>query len=422
MYKWLNRVMRYLRLIYEFLFIVLIIDFGICLSGADKMRLKSLVVLGGILIISYIARDYLTHAISLFIVHAILGLLTYLFLGDLYMSIILCIAIFGIFLDASVYMKRGYVLKRTFDAPWDVFVVGLAVSILATYKHDTELQTIGYVSAVIMVVIYLINLYLEGLLNYMILNRRVVGIPMNQMVSVNSFIVTTVILIVIVTIILADLLGFPKLVGGFVIAMLSILRIVFLLLGVLIGLVAALFGYNKMRPQEQLSRAIDIAEEESIVSRVFYFILVAAFLALMAYILIRICIHIIKWLISRQDKNFETIENLKPKKKKRITRTPIEREEGPGVLSNEQRARRIYRKKVLTFRRFFLPDRCDTAKDIEEAMLRYPDSSAVKSKSDREEIINDYIEQKRTLTELYEKVRYGNVVPDKEYLKKMKEL
>ena len=77
MYRWIVRIRKWLRLIYEFFFILLIIDDVFILSEKKMLGTKGLLILGGILIVSYIARDVLSHAISLFIAHGILAIVQY---------------------------------------------------------------------------------------------------------------------------------------------------------------------------------------------------------------------------------------------------------------------------------------------------------------------------------------------------------
>ncbi|SNU07179.1 hypothetical protein SAMN06297422_11184 [Lachnospiraceae bacterium] len=417
MYKWLGRIRRVLRLIYEFFFIVLIINLGICLSGSDMMSLEALAVLAGLLVVSYIARDLLSHAISLFIVHVILGVIVFFILPDIYMKIILDIALFGIFIDGAMYMKRGFMIKRAFDAPGDVLILGIAVSMLAAYLKNNDLQMFGYVASIIMLVDYLISLYIEGLDGYLVLNRNIIGLPMNQMISINSIVVTTVIAIIIVMIILADFLGLPKVIAGFFIALLGILKILVIIFDLFFRLIFSLFDTSNMNMQQGARQIEEIAENDGILSKIGYFIIVAVILSLAVYILIRLCRFIIKWLISKQDRGYEMTENINTKKKKRLEKAHIEKAENYGINSFEQKARRIYKKKVLSFRRFFLPDRTDTAGDIETAMMKFLPEDEVKIEEELKEN-----ENKETLTEMYEAVRYGNKVPDRNYLRKMKQL
>ena len=408
MYNWIVRIRKWFRLIYEFFFILLIMDGTLCLSEKSMLGPKQLIILGVILVVSYIARDLLSHAISLFIVHGIMAILQYYIMQDVYLGIVMILTVIGIMIDAAMYMKRGYVIKRAFEFPGDVILLGLLCAIIAAYLKIPKLQMVSYISSVIMLTNYLFSLYLEGMITYMEMNRRVKGIPVKQLVSVNSFIVTTVIM---VTIFMADILGLPEVVKGFFLAMLGILKIIFIVLSVALSIITGLFGTSYITPEQGRQQIETVAREESIFGRIVYFMLVAMLIIAAAYVLIKICSFIVRWLISKQERNNEMTEDLSPKKKKRLEKKHLEKDEDTGILSLEQKARNIYKKRVLSFRRYFLPDSSDTTGDIEEAMM--------KTLLEKNEL-NEGEETSPGLTELYNAVRYGNVKVDRSYLSKMK--
>jgi hypothetical protein len=372
---------------------------------------KQLIILGVILVVSYISRDLLSHAISLFIVHGIMAIVQYYIMQDVYLGIVMILTVIGIMIDAAMYMKRGYVIKRAFEFPGDVILLGIICAIIAAYLKIPKLQMVSYISSVIMLTNYLFSLYLEGMITYMEMNRRVKGIPVKQLVSVNSFIVTTVVMIILVTIFMADILGLPEVVKGFLLAMLGILKIFFIILSVVLSIVTGLFGTSYITPEQGRQQIETVAREESIFGRIVYFMLVAMLIIAAAYVLIKICSFIVRWLISKQERNNEMTEDLSPKKKKRLEKKHLEKDEDTGILSLEQKARNIYKKKVLSFRRYFLPDSSDTTGDIEEAMM--------KTLLEKNEL-NEGEETSPGLTELYNAVRYGNVKVDRSYLSKMK--
>ena len=106
MYNWIVRIRKWFRLIYEFFFILLIMDGTLCLSEKSMLGPKQLIILGVILVVSYIARDLLSHAISLFIVHGIMAILQYYIMQDVYLGIVMILTVIGIMIDAAMYMKR----------------------------------------------------------------------------------------------------------------------------------------------------------------------------------------------------------------------------------------------------------------------------------------------------------------------------
>ena len=71
-------------------------------------------------------------------------------------------------------------------------------------------------------------------------------------------------------------------------------------------------------------------------------------------------------------------------------------------MSMEERARRIYKKRILQYKKEITPSETDTTADIEE------------------KIREEYNVALPELTALYNRVRYGNVTVDRAYLSKMK--
>ena len=428
MYNWVIRIRKWLRLIYEFLFIMLIIDFVLCMSEKGLMDTKLLLILGVTLVVSYISREFLAHVITLLIVHGILGAGAYFLVDEIYLKVILITMVVGIFFDAAAYMKRGYFLVRAFDAPWDIFFLGVAISILAAYQHNKTLQTVGYISVIVMLCVNLFSIYLEGLDDYMSLNRRVKGIPINQMMAVNTFIVSTVICVIVTIILLADLLGLPKVVAGFCEAMLGLLKILVILIGIIISFITGLFGNSFISPGAGAQEIEKIVVGESILGKIIYFILTVLIIICAVYVLIRICLFVIKWLIARTERKNDMTEDLDTKKKV-VEKTRVEKIDEGGYLSPEQRARRIYKKRVLSFKKFFMPGTNDTTGDIEEAMLRtllgnlqnQPEGEAADVEKEAERLNEEFSKTDGTrITELYNAVRYGKVKVDKEYIANMK--
>ena len=136
MYKWIVGCRKVLRLIYEFFFLLQLMNFVLCMSEKSMMDTRGMLVLFGILGISYIFRDVLSHVISLLIIHIILAVVQYYIIDNFHLAVVMCIFVVGIFIDAAMYMNRGYEIKRAFDVPGDVIFLGLAVSLLATYLHN----------------------------------------------------------------------------------------------------------------------------------------------------------------------------------------------------------------------------------------------------------------------------------------------
>ena len=87
------------------------------------------------------------------------------------------------------------------------------------------------------------------------------------------------------------------------------------------------------------------------------------------------------------------------------------------------KARRIYRKKVLTFKRFFIPVDSSTTGDILDMMNHRSTLDKVSTK-EQEVTEKDMEAQSKNeeISDMYNQVRYGGLCPNSEFLKKMKKL
>lgn len=423
MYKWIVGCRKVLRLIYEFFFLLQLMNFVLCLSEKSMMDTRGMLVLFGILGISYIFRDVLSHVISLLIIHIILAVVQYYIIDNFHLAVVMCIFVVGIFIDAAMYMNRGYEIKRAFDVPGDVIFLGLAVSLLATYLHNNGLQRLAYISAIIMLVDYLFSIYLEGLVHYLVVNQRIKGMPVKRMVSVNSFIVTAIIIMIVVTVFLADILGLPSAIGQLCVALIAIIKIFIIIFSVVFSLIAGLFGYNFITPTQGREQIQQIAETDSIFGKIMHFILVAVIIALAIYVLIKISILLIKWMISKQDRNNEMTEELSNKKKRNFIKTRVERDASDGPMSFEQRARQVYKKKILSYGKIFKPNETDTTSDIELALERTASGHIFTNENTEPTSVNN-IEPKEheILTTMYNEARYSDKKIDRSFVKRMKEI
>ena len=106
--------------------------------------------------------------------------------------------------------------------------------------------------------------------------------------------------------------------------------------------------------------------------------------------------------------DYDSVVKIKKPDMRNTKKEKIKKEEKQGYFTAEQKARRIYKKRVDTVKKKYVPDRNHTTGDIIELY----------NKADAE-LRTDKAADITTLTELYEGVRYGNVNPDANYLKKM---
>ena len=86
-------------------------------------------------------------------------------------------------------------------------------------------------------------------------------------------------------------------------------------------------------------------------------------------------------------------------------------------------ARRMYKNRVLSYKKFFTPERNSTTDDIKNLIILRPMTNkkyfSKKTAKDEAEIDPENVAK---LTEMYEEVRYGEKMPDDDFLRKMKKI
>ena len=401
MYEWIKLVRRGLKYIAQVLYIILILNTIYAMYYKPFLEIKWIGYISLLLLISFFAREHATRGIYLILMHIPLGIVTFFLVGNTSLKWLIIVALFFFFMDGLVYIKKGYELGEISDLPWFPFLGGIATLAISEYLENESLKMMGFIIPVILIFIYLFSMYFQGLERYIHSAKNISGAPLGQIISVNSVIIAGIMVLIIVFIGISNLLNFPKVVYNMFVAVIRLIYLAVLLFLAFMNLIIGLLG-GGMYKHKALDDVKKVAEGHSILADIIYFIFAVAVFAVCAYVLIRVIKLVIKIIVERQDRSYEDSENLNKKSNLRIIRERIVSSDKAGRLSPEMKARKIYRGRVLTYRKFFMPDSKDTAGDIDKAL-----------KTLGEEYDSD-------LTGLYENVRYGGLIPDKNYLEKMK--
>lgn len=450
MFKWIGITRRALRLLYQMCYIILLFDLAMGLFKQPVVELKWILVTCGTLIISYLLREHTSRGVILFLYHLIMLVAVFFLVEPIIIRVFIMITVFAMFLDGFYYIMRGYLLKRMFDVPWGSVVLGIACSGLATYMKNEDLLMIGYIVPIVVIIIFMISLYLEGLEEYIHSSKHVTGAPMKQIVSVNSMMISGIICISFVILFIADLLNLDFVLMKFVQALFFIIKVIIVLIVAIMSFIYAFFG----GPGYGVTMSDVRAETEgsSILVAIIQFILILVLLTFITYMLIRFFRWLIRLLMTRFMRGDDLAENLRSESKNVFEKVRLLRGESLKGNSTVIRARRIYKKKVLSYGRIFRPQYMDTTGDIEVAMryargltvnkndkIQKEDTSSEDEKTHGEKTAQkedmsrkdkknhidetdhrDVTVRKEGLTALYEKVRYGNHIPDHAFLDKMK--
>ena len=417
MYDKLLFVRKILRLLYQFLFMILLGDLFLSSIYKPVLGVTPIIEIFVIMVLSYVLRDKVSHGIFMLLTHIAMSVGIFFIENNIPKRIVLVFVVSLCFFDGMNYILKGYSLKRMFDTPWEAMIFGLLTIALGAYYHNSIVTHIGYVIPIIMIILYLLAIYIEGLMNYVISAKDVSGIPIKQIVTTNSFIVSAVMLVIIILVVISDLLDFSGLafaLGKVFVGILKILGVIFLLI---IKLLSAMSGTRENVTRQSMQQIEEIAEETNMLAVILETILYGLLILLTLFVIWKVFKKLIRIFLDRQDRRYDMTETLAADNSDKIKREKIKKKR-QGRLTPEMKARSIYKKKVLSYKDNFQPDSTDTTKDILRAARR----------TEKEEYVDwpvHLLDEKVTeesMTEMYNRVRYGGEIPDKEFLKKMKEL
>ena len=403
MFDIIRRLRKALRFTYQFLYSVMIIDSALVLFGRSMADYKWLLVMFAVLLYSYIVREFCPNGAVCLFVHIVPGVFCWFVVTPIFERILLIGFVVGYFFDAFGYIRCHYFLKRAFDIPWGSFVLGLTCVILGWYMKVPMLIRMGLIVPLITISIFLVSLYLEGLESYAYAARKVSGAPIGQILSVNSLVVMCILSIIYVVLFISDLLNVVEIFNGLGMAILAILKILIILLVLILSFVMSFFGIGSLNTSRRLKDIQYVAEETNIFDKIVQFLLYVIVISAVGFLIYSLFRWIIRLLLEKGKKNNEESESIKKKKKPVIKK---ERYRNPDALSGNNpvmKARKLYKKSVKNYRFYFKPDSYDTTGDIKVA-LEKPQKDI-----DADE-----------LTKLYDGVRYGGIIPDRDYLAKMK--
>lgn len=409
MSKKLPFLRRVFRLIYQYLYLILILNLALGLFRRPIVEVKWCALFFMILVLSYVFREICSRGFYLLLVHIVFGAVALLVISDPYLKWVSLAVVLEFYIDGLYYIHSGFTLKRFFEAPWPSVLIGVATLALGYHFNNDGLVMLGYMVPLAITIVFLIALYLEGLEEYLTRTKHVSGAPFKQIISVNSLIICAIFCVVFAVIAIGDLLSFDVALANFGKSIYKLLKLIVMIILFLFKLLYSLF-FGGMPKLKKGGRKIEqLVDEPGLLANIIEFIFISAFIVFVAYVIIRFFRWIIRLIISKQDRKNDLVENLSAKKPNTVEK---ERYVGINDLEGDSpviKARKIYKKKVTSFKDKFTADKKHTTKDIEDMM----NSAAADMSGD-----SNYSE----LTDMYNQVRYGNVIPDRKFLKDMKSL
>ena len=413
---------KVLRLINQYLYVIM---FVCIIYGLFKQPMPGLSLWGillGCLILSYIFRDFSRRGVLLLVTHVALGVGCFFLIDNPFVRLLAFCVLVGFFIDGMMYIRSHYLIKRIFEAPWPCMIFGVIAIALGYHIGDVTLQRVGYIMPVLIIFIYLVSLYVDGLEEYLNGARRVSGAPMKMIISTNSLIVTGILTVFVVTILLGNALHLDRVLKDVLVSSLVIVRIIVAIIIFILKFVfSIMFGDNvsvappKMKLEEETG--------DNVLGSILDLIFVTAVIIITVLVVILFFRWLIRLLLSRQKRRDEVTEELTVARKVKVTKEKYTKSDKLKGSTPDMIARRMYKNRVLSYKKFFTPERNSTTDDIKNLIILRPMTNkkyfSKKTAKDEAEIDPENVAK---LTEMYEEVRYGEKMPDDDFLRKMKKI
>lgn len=388
----------WLRVLYEWLFTVLCSYFIMIIflkSKPEKYMEATLLI---VYILSYIIRRNSRYNFVVFISHLLIsGGVFLLPFSNKTKWVIVCIVIY-LMNEAFVYWRKG---KNTNfkDVPWPTFLMSLIIYTYAYFSKSDFLVTSAYIIPIILVVLYLLIIYTDGLRLYVDSNKNTSGLPMGKIVSINSAIIFLVIMILLSGIVIGSVLGIDvtlyKALKGLVYAIsyaFIFLKFIFTVL------TAPLSGKSNASLEGEKNKIKEFASEHTDdFSGILDMIFKIGAMIIIIYLIYKVASFVIKLLMKKRLVEGDRVEKIVNKNKE--TRAEKNRKKSSNLFSKEQKFRKLYRERVLRNRYDIRLDNTRTCIDI------------------RDELFDKEIDDIKEITEAYRKVRYGEEKVTKDMLK-----
>lgn len=394
---------RILRFLYEVLFSVLLMEFFMIIFVKERPGMSAVLIVAGLYLISYVAREKCPNSLVLLFVHAapmvVLALLP-VSIGLFAISLATDIYLFD---AAFLYARRNGVLMPVTDLPWATFFISFIIYLYGYFTKTDIIADSAYLIPVILIFIYLCSLYLDGLKGYLEATRDVSGLPLRRIITVNTMIVAGVLLVLLGVTVLCRSIDFKAVFLAAGQGVISVIRILWLILSFFGGIISSMITTGRSNLAVHSERyGQEIGAEAGRLGSMMETVLVVILLVLALYVLCRLSVRVFKLLIKKHSYDGDMIEMVTPVRKN-ILREEIPRRHLRS-LSGEEKIRKMYRSYILRYRYDITLHAGKTTEMIEEEL------------SDRQ------IADVRGLTDIYREVRYGGADADRQLIKKMKRL
>ncbi len=398
------RLRKVLNFTYQCLFTCLFMLFTCVVMIHVPVRYDYFVEIVIMYVISYIARDVAPNLLLALIFHVISLAGIYFYGMETAVFIVMVMIGFYLFTDTWMYIKMGRILKPVDDMPWPVFLMSLIFFAFGYYVKNDMLKSAAYHIPLICVAIYLLNVYLDGLIKYVNATKNVSGLPMKNIIKTNSMFVVVVIAVLLVAVILGNSIDFTAVLAMIKNAVVTVVKVIFSGFAFVINLIMKLFSGDTAVSSGESYTAVNKTSESNFAAGESIIVLLKyVLLAVLVYIAVRLVIRIIKALLVKQQGVLDIVEEAEAEKKI-VTETVGIKRIFNTLFSPEEKLRKMYKKYILGYSYDIKLKNSRTCGEIQQ------------------EIMEKTNEDLSALTRLYSEVRYGGKAVGKDDIKTIKQL
>ena len=398
----LLQITKLLHLVYEWLCCSLCFAFFEVVLLKQDVHYFLIPITGVMFVYSYILRDKARHYVWLFVGHAVLRL-PMLLLPVSMETQWFYFLIAGYLFGASVKSTWKNAGKQMDELPWPSFLLCLIVYLVSGYLHEQSLRIYAYVTALLLLFLYLALVYTDGMERYLDATSHVSGIPIRQILSVNTIMVGAIILCLTLGLVLGEVFDFRKVIALVGQAILAVVRVIAMGIGLFYHYISFWFrGGEAETSEHQQFDDGDVPAGLQSVGQTLEPVLYVGLICLGLFIAYKVLVRFVRFLMSRRNISNDQVELVVVKKKKEEQRTRTE--EKRWLLSRRQRARRYYKDCIERYRYDITLEQSKTGREIEAEL--------------HEQSLADVSE----LTRCYEDIRYGDAEVDRTMLQKMRRL
>lgn len=395
---------RILRYLYQSCFASLVLIFIRTVFLQENASPACAAIVFVYFLASYIIRELAPNYFMVILLHLAYGAVFFILPFSMTIHVLLAAENVMFLIPSSVsYLKRNSKLMISYDPPWPTILIGFIFYAFGMGIKSTMLCKSATAAIVTMLALYFIILYVEGLRTYIEQTADVSGLPLTRIVSVNNRMIGIMVLCLLVLALLVTVFDYEKFVTFVGNKFKAVLQVVLSAIIFLWKLVAGfLAGGDDGEVERPEQGNIAVIETDSEFGKFLDIILIVAVGIVLLLVIIKFVVKIAKIVFQARIYDTDITEEAEREinisvEKQGFVKKLLKR------LSREERARKIYKNKILSYRHDIHLEDTLTCGDLEKRVKAggYGDIAYV--------------------TEDYEEVRYGGIEVDGDFLKKMSE-